>query len=76
MTDSHKPRVRKQLTPWQKIIRAGEHGTGTHLTAEDCWRLHFDQAIITRAERDDYPDEDEEDDRVQHDLRTPDREDP
>jgi hypothetical protein len=53
--------MRKRLTPWQKIARAAERGTGTYLTPQDCWRLGHDNAIITRAELDDDPAYEDED---------------
>lgn len=43
---------RKKLTPWQKIMRAGQKGTGVRLTAEDCHQLSLDDAIETRAQLD------------------------
>jgi hypothetical protein len=52
---------KKKLTPYQKIARAAERGTGCRLTAEDVQQLWMDDAIQTVAERDDYQDETGED---------------
>lgn len=61
--------MRKRLTPWQKIARAAERGTGTYLTPQDCWRLGHDNAIITRAELDDDPAYEDEEVETQSKLR-------
>ena len=42
-----------KLTPHQKIARAHRRGTGCRLTRDDCYKLGFDDAIMTRADNDD-----------------------
>ena len=39
-------------SPWERILLASETGTGCRLSAEDCYQLSFDDAIMTRAEMD------------------------
>jgi hypothetical protein len=43
----------QRLTPYQKIVRAGERGTGVMLTAADVAAMRVDTAIRFRAELDD-----------------------
>lgn len=52
--------TRRKLTPWQRIMRASERGTGLRLSAEDVWRLSMDDAIHTRALLDDEDDAEDE----------------
>jgi hypothetical protein len=49
MSDETKPR----LTPWQRIARAAQRGTGLRLSADEVFRLSMDDAIMRRAELDD-----------------------
>ena len=42
-----------RTTPYQRIVRAANRGTGCRLSAEDCVRLSLDTAIVSRAEWDD-----------------------
>ena len=49
----------RRMTPWQRIRRAANRGTGLRLSTEDIQRLAHDNAIMTRAELD----EDGEDDQ-------------
>jgi len=42
----------RQMTPWERILRAANRGTGLRLSADDVLRLSQDDAIITRAEMD------------------------
>lgn len=44
---------RKNLTPWQRIMRATNRGTGLRLSADEIGQLSSDGAIETRAELDD-----------------------
>lgn len=49
---------KKRLTPYQRIVRAANRGTGCRLSAEDCHELgNMDDAIFTRAGLDDENDE-------------------
>jgi len=43
---------RRRRTPWDRIIRAADAGTGLRLTAEDVRQLSRDGAIALRGERD------------------------
>lgn len=36
-------------SPWERIIRAYNTGTGCRLSVEDCIHLGSDDAIVTRA---------------------------
>lgn len=38
------------MNPWKRIIRAAERGTGLRLSAEEVWRLSFDDSILRAAE--------------------------
>lgn len=40
-------------TPYQKIVRAAEHGVGVRLTFDECFFLSADTAIVDRAMLDD-----------------------
>lgn len=44
------------MTPWQKIMRAAQRGTGLRLSAEEVSRMSSDGAIATLAENDDEDD--------------------
>lgn len=48
--------ARKKLSPYQKIVRAGERGSGLRLSPEDIDSLVMDDAITFRALLDDDPD--------------------
>jgi hypothetical protein len=48
MSDKTKP------SPWERIIRAADRGTGLRLTAEEALMLSRDNAIVTRAELDQH----------------------
>lgn len=39
-------------SPWERIIRAADRGTGLHLSASEIQRLGNDNAIAVRAESD------------------------
>lgn len=39
----------KKLTVYQRIMRAAERGTGLRLSADDCWELQCDSAIVQVA---------------------------
>lgn len=47
------PRKRKRLTPYQKIVRAGQYGRGLKLTGKEIAELNMDDAILTVARNDD-----------------------
>lgn len=44
-----------KLSPWQKIAKAGKSGRGLRLSFEEVQRLCMDDAILTRAALDDFP---------------------
>lgn len=44
--------MKPKLTPWQKIVIAGNKGTGLRLTAKEVGELWMDDAICTRAAND------------------------
>ena len=44
--------ARRRRTPWDRIVRAADAGTGIRLTREDALRLSMDGAVETRAELD------------------------
>lgn len=46
-------KARRRRTPWQKIMRAAQNGTGLKLDADEILRLGRDRAIETRARYDD-----------------------
>jgi hypothetical protein len=46
-------KARALLTPWQKIIHACDADKGVRLSAKDCRRLGYDDAIRQRARLDD-----------------------
>lgn len=46
MSDKQK---RKRITPYQKIMRAMNRGTGVRLTAKDVLELSLDDAIEARG---------------------------
>lgn len=39
-------------TPWERIVKAADKGTGLHLTSSEIQRLASDGAISSRAEQD------------------------
>lgn len=43
----------RNLTPYQRIVRAAQNGKGCRLSAEDCEDLTMDTAIVDRAWLDD-----------------------
>ncbi len=45
--------ARKKKTPYQRIMRAHENGTGVRLTYDDVFLMGLDDAIATRASNDD-----------------------
>jgi len=45
--------ARALLSPWQKIIHACDAHKGVRLSAEDCRRLGYDDAIRQRSRLDD-----------------------
>lgn len=49
--------ARKKLTPYQRIVRASQRGTGIYLTPDECAQMATDTAILTVAQRDDMDDQ-------------------
>ena len=45
---------RRPRTPWDKLARAGDKGSGIRLTANEVAHLNRDLAIVKRAEIDAY----------------------
>lgn len=45
--------TKRRYTPWQKITRAADRGSGVHLDCDEVRRLSKDDAIAFRAELDD-----------------------
>ena len=39
-------------SPWERIIRAADNGTGLHLSANEIAQLGMDQAIADKAQND------------------------
>ena len=52
--------LKRKHTPYQRIIRAAERGTGCYLTPENCAHMATDVAILQLAMNDD---EDEQSER-------------
>lgn len=48
----------KKLSVYQRIVRAADNGTGLRLSADDCWELRCDDAIVQVAIHHDEADRD------------------
>jgi hypothetical protein len=55
-----------KLTPWEKIVKAGDERHGLRLTWEEVWMLRMDDAIVQAAANEREKRESQADGRAEH----------